>query len=63
MRVFLMIDGLVVFDGEWDNERQATSTLLTAAQLLHNLGVVQGTRVIKNTDDSARAQQQERRAG
>ena len=63
MKVFLMVDGSVVFDGEWPNEQQATSALLTAAQLIHNLGVSQGTRVIKNMDDRARAQQQERRAG
>lgn len=63
MKVFLMIDGSVVFDGDWDNEQQATSALLTAAQLLHNLGVDQGTRVINHLDDRARAQQHERRAG
>ena len=57
MKVFLMIDKAVVFDGEWETDSQATSTLLTVAQLLHNLGVEQGVRVIKQLDNKARAEQ------
>lgn len=63
MHVALLIDGKIVFQGDWANERQAVATLLTSAQFLHNLGVTKGSQVIRDLDRQARPHLSERKVG